>query len=92
LPCLRRSLLRPLSVQYRGEVGLSLSQAVANFNFDASVQLDLYTFAELLLLPIVKVSNVIFRVIIDHDASIEGVKAKRSIVPFLRLLMQVSGV
>jgi hypothetical protein len=81
-----------VSVQYRGEVSLTLPQAVANFNFDASVQLDLYTFAELLLLPIVKVSNVIFRVIIDHDASIEGVKAKRSIVPFLRLLMQVSGV
>jgi hypothetical protein len=60
--------------QYGSEVGLCLPQTFPYFHFDSPVQLYLNTFAEFLLWPVMKVSDVILRVVIDHDASVEGVK------------------
>lgn len=72
---LRQSLFWPLPFQcYASQISLSLPQTFSDFHLDSTVQLYFYTFAELLLQPIMQVSNVILRVIIDHDASIEGVK------------------
>lgn len=92
LPRLWRCFLWTLSFENGCQIGLRLTQPVTDFDFYSPVQLNLDTLAKLVLLRIMKVSNVILRVVVNHDASIESVEPQGAVVPFLCLLVQVPSV
>jgi hypothetical protein len=71
---------------------LCLSQALSNLHQDTAVKPYLNALCELLLLPIVDVADEGPGVVVDHDASVEGVEAYRAIVPFLGFLVEVARV
>jgi hypothetical protein len=66
---------------------LCLSQALSNLHQDTAIKPYLNALSELLLLPIVDVVDEGPGVVVDHDASVEGVEAYRAIVPFLGFLV-----
>lgn len=71
---------------------MCLPDSLADLDLHSPVQIDLDTFAKILLLSVVQVPDVILRVVVHHDASIEGVEAEGAIVPLLRFLVEIACV